>query len=125
MGLIGRRSISEGKNRGIGLAQILGCDASIYCANTNIPWPGKASVVVHHIHIIKKDWQGIRKLNNTSVTEISSDLTSNPFWELQKLNDNLGRAFQGTILLSEGFKIDADAANSILKSDKKYEDVLM
>ena len=125
MGLLARRSISEGKNREAGLTQLIADSGVIYCANTNIKWPGKASVIVHHIHIAKRDWAGRCELNSEFVSTISSDLTDTEFWEAQKIDENLNRIFQGTILLGEGFKIDEAAAQEFLASDGSYENVVL
>ncbi|MGA7385423.1 MAG: type IIL restriction-modification enzyme MmeI [Methylocella sp.] len=124
MGLLGRRSISEGKNRETGLTQLLGRGANIYSANTNMKWPGKASVVVHQIHIAKCDWSGARSLNKAIVKTISADLGYAEFWEAQKLDQNGGRVFQGTILLGEGFKIDEAIAREWLAADERNEQIL-
>jgi len=124
MGLLARRSISEGKNREAGLTQLLSHGASIYCANTNIRWPGKASVVVHQIHIFKGDWAGKRLLNNQTVNTISADLGDTEFWEAKKLNENLGRAFQGPVLLGEGFKIEHKVAKTWTDADETYNRIL-
>lgn len=124
MGLLARRSISEGKNREAGLTQLLKLGANIYTAMTNIRWPGKASVVVHHIHIVKGDWGGARLLNKLGVATIAADLGDMEFWEAQKLVPNGGRVFQGTILLGEGFKIDETLAREWLAADKRNEKVI-
>lgn len=124
MGLLARRSISEGKNREAGLTQLLRHEANIYCATTNIKWPGKASVVVHQIHIAKRVWSGIRLLNKARVATISADLGDTEFWEAQKLDENIDRIFQGTIILSDGFKIKPEQAQKWLSDDPSYSKVL-
>jgi hypothetical protein len=124
MGLLGRRSISEGKNREVGLTKLLGRRATIYCANTNIKWPGKASVVVHQIHIAKGGWGGVRLLNKGTVPIISADLGDAEFWEAQKLDENVGRIYQGTIMLGDGFKVKPEQAQQWLSDDPSYEEVL-
>lgn len=124
MGLLARRSIAEGKNREAGISQILTHSAKIYSAKTNIRWPGKASVVVHQIHILKGSWNGACTLNHTEVEMISADLGDQEFWEAQKLQENLGRIFQGTILLGEGFKISEEQARVLINSHQDYKDTI-
>ena len=124
MGLLARRSISEGKNREAGLTQLLTRGATIYSATTNIKWPGKASVVVHQIHIFKGDWTGERRLNKVGVTTISADLGDAEFWEAEKLDANLGRAFQGPVLLGEGFKISHATSSEWIATDDRYRQIL-
>jgi hypothetical protein len=124
MGLLARRSISEGKNREAGLTQLLTRGANIYCANTNIKWPGKASVVVHQIHIFKGDWVGERLLNKVGVAMIAADLGDTEFWEAKKIDENLGRAFQGPVLLGEGFKISHSTSSKWIATDDRYREIL-
>lgn len=125
LGLLARRSISEGKNREAGLSQLVGCGGTIFHANTNIIWPGKASVIVHQIHVSKSPWQGMRTLNGRPETAIYADLSADAFWEARKIAENLGRIFQGTILNGEGFKVDEAVARKWLQSDPRYEEVLL
>ena len=124
MGLLARRSISEGKNREAGLTKLLGRGGTIYSANTNMKWPGKASVVVHQIHIAKGEWSGVQKLNNATVLRISADLGDVEFWEAQKLDENLGRIYQGTIMLGDGFKVTSGQAQGWLSEDPTYNTVV-
>ena len=124
MGLLARRSISEGKNREAGLTQLISSGAVIYRADTNIKWPGKASVIVHHIHLTNGEWLGTRALNSDLVSIISADLTDIKFWEAQKIDENLERVFQGTILLGEGFKIEAEKAQDLIGFDQNYKQIL-
>lgn len=124
MGLLGRRTLSEGKNREAGLTKLIGRGATIYSANTNLIWPGKASVVVHQIHISKSEWSGIRLLNKGAVPIISADLGNTEFWEAQKLDENLDRIYQGTIMLGDGFKVRTEQAQKWLSEDPAYRNVV-
>jgi hypothetical protein len=69
-------------------------------------------------------WSGTRVLNGAHVDIISEELSDNEVWEIQTLNDNLGRMFQGTILSGEGFKISSDTAQSLLTLSKSYSRVV-
>lgn len=123
-GLLGRRSLSEGKNRESGLEQLIKIGGLIYAANTDIPWPGKASVVVHQVHMRKGQWQGDRQLNGDVVETISSYLTASDNGSVLKLTDNTGMAFQGTILLGEGFKIEEKTADLWISLNSDYSEIL-
>jgi hypothetical protein len=123
-GLLGRRSINEATNREVGLRQLLNRGMKIYLANTNMPWPGKAAVVVHQIHIVNSNWSGICLLNGVRVDTITEELSDTEVWDIQTLEDNTGRMFQGTILSGEGFKISAETAQSLLVSDEAYSSVV-
>ena len=124
LGLLARRSLAEGKNREIGLEQLIKRGVIIYTAHTNIPWPGKASVIVHQIHMAKSKWSGIVKLNNVPLPFISSYLDDLALGSPEPLKQNAGKMFQGTILNSEGFKITSDQAHSLLDESKDYEDMV-
>jgi hypothetical protein len=123
-GLLGRRSINEGTNREVGLRQLLNLGMKIYLANTNMPWPGKAAVVVHQIHIVNSDWSGVCLLNGVRVNNITEELADTEVWDIQTLEDNTGRMFQGTILSGEGFKISAETAKSLNDIDEGYSSVV-
>jgi hypothetical protein len=125
IGLLARRSFAEGKNREVGLTSLMRAGATIYLANTNIVWPGAASVIVHQVHLTSGDQAPVARLNGDVVTGISSDLTSGQSaWSLRKLSENLGRAFQGPVLGGEGFKVSSDIAVAWLQDDPRFEAVL-
>jgi len=108
-GLIARRSLAEGKNKDAGLRQIIKAGGCIFFANTNIPWPGNASVVIHKVVFCKTTIVLCPILNGTIVKVIADDLTDTVIGEPYVLSYNSNRAYQGTILGNEGFKIeDAD-----------------
>lgn len=123
-GLLARRSASEGRNREVGLTQLIARGAHLYVVNTNIEWPGKASVIVHQIHISKGEWSGCRTLNGRKVDRIAADLGEAEFWKPGRLNENMGRMFQGTILLGEGFKVDEETAHAWILHDGRNEEIL-
>ena len=93
-GLLGRRSINEGINRDVGLSQIIAGGSTIYSALTDRPWPGKAAVVVHQIHITKGAWSSERLLNRSKVVLISDQLTDTTDFKISVLRENLGRIFR-------------------------------
>jgi hypothetical protein len=123
-GLLARRSIAEGKNREIGLERILSQGATIFASRTNMPWPGKASVIVHQIHIVKSKWAGRVRLNGSAVASINTYLDDTELTAPRRLKENLGRMFQGTILNGEGFKIADQSAQSLPVEDGTYSDVI-
>lgn len=123
-GLLGRRSMNEAKNRAVGFRQLLERGVTIYNARTDITWPGKAAVVVHQIALIKGTWAASRLLNGSTVDIISSSLTDVEQWTPQKLNDNSGMIFQGSILSGEGFKVSDETARTWIANDPTYEKVV-
>lgn len=123
-GFLARRSLAEGKNREIGLERLITRGVTIYSAYTNIPWPGKASVIVHRIHMSKGKWLGTTRLNNSPVHVISAYLDDMELGTPRQLKDNSGRMLQGVILNNEGFKIGEHEARSLLVADDKYKEVV-
>jgi hypothetical protein len=124
LGLLARRSLAEGKNREIGLEQLIKQGVTIYSAYTNIPWPGKASVVVHQIHMAKTNWGGLVKLNNSPLPFISSYLDDMALDSPEPLKENTGRMFQGTILNGEGFKITEELAHELIREDQSNSEII-
>lgn len=123
-GLLARRSIAEGKNREIGLDKMVAAGAILYSANTNMEWPGKASVVVHQIHFSKGAWSGSVTLDGKNVREITAYLDATTSVAPAKLVENEGRMFQGTILNGEGFKISEHEANELIRRDARYSEIV-
>jgi hypothetical protein len=123
-GFLARRSLAEGKNREIGLERLIKRGVTIYSAYTNIPWPGKASVIVHRIHMVNGKWLGTTRLNNSPVTVIGAYLDDMELSTPRQLKENSGRMLQGVILNNEGFKILEHEAQSLIAADDKYKDVV-
>jgi hypothetical protein len=124
MGLLARRTIAEGRNRQAGLVQLLNRGAIVYSSDTDIVWPGKASVVVHQINIVKGAWHRKRRLNGNEVDFISASLGDTELVTAFTLPENTGRMFQGSILLGEGFKLKESEAQKLLDQDEKNKLIL-
>lgn len=124
MGLLGRRSLAEGKNRETGLSQILKHGGQIFVANTNIEWPGKASVIVHQLSIAKGGWQSAVKLDGRCTEQIYEDLLGTKYSKAMTIPSNVGLAFQGVILGGEGFKVTEEFCADLIAQDRKYQEVL-
>lgn len=124
MGLLARRNLAEGKNREIGLEQLIKSGLTIHSVYTNIPWPGKAAIVVHQIHMTKGAWRGLIKRNNVPVTRISAYLEERDFGSPKEIEENTGRMFQGIIPNNEELKVNERDARLLLSADDKYRDVV-
>jgi hypothetical protein len=122
MGLLARRTIAEGKNRQAGLTQIIGRNACIHSARTNIVWPGKASVIVHQINIVKGIWNAPCSLNGETADFISANLGDTEFTSAANYTGQC--RFQGSILLGEGFKLEETEVRKLLDLDSKYKSIL-
>ncbi len=125
LGFLARRNFSEGKNREIGLEQIINAGATVHAAHTNIPWPGKAAVVVHQVHITKRTWIGPLSLDCKLVDRIDSHLGDVALPTPRALPENTGKMFQGIILNNEVFKLRDNEAQSLLEKDASNADVVL
>ena len=126
VGLICTSSIAEGDTRKGGLVQVQKSDASIYSAHSRMPWPGKANVLICKVHLFSGPWKGIRYLNRKPVSEISSYLTSaEESWSPVALNANKKLATRGVVPNGSGFFLTCEEAEKLIKSDSRYEDVVM
>ncbi|SMF06597.1 hypothetical protein SAMN02745866_00504 [Alteromonadaceae bacterium Bs31] len=123
VGLVVRRSISEGKNKEAGLDQLISNGCVIYSAKTDISWPGEASVVVHFLHFKRGAWLSPAILNGKTVKCISSDLSQLSAGTPDKIAINKGRIFQGVILQGEGFHL-SDKEKEILIEDRKNSSIV-
>ena len=126
MGLIVSSSIAEGDTRVVGLQNILQSGSKIVRGYTRFPWPGIASVTISIVQIIKGQWSGKVYINDEPVVEVSSYLTSGKVTDLspKPIRANKSLTLQGSIPYGMGFVIEEEEALRILKSDKKYQNVI-
>jgi hypothetical protein len=107
MCLISTKTIRQGNTRESSLALIRKTGGEIYHAQRRVAWPGKAAVVIATIGISKGD-SGLtpvidgKQVNQISSFLINADVDDTP----QALTPNLGRSFQGSIVLGMGFTFD-------------------
>ena len=106
------------------MSKLIKRGVTIYTAYTNILWPGKASVIVHQIHMAKAKWNGPVKLNNSPLPFISSYLDDMALGSPEPLKENAGRMFQGTILNGEGFKITEELAHELVRESHSNTEIV-
>lgn len=124
-GLVATNTIAQGATRRVGLESILeDSTAKIYAAYPDESWPGAASVTTSRIHICKGGWKGTMLLNGVAVENISAFLTTGEEWSLKPLKANLGKSFQGSVLLGSGFKLSHEEADAFVGIDPVNQDVL-
>ncbi|EKO3404692.1 hypothetical protein N6C02_002964 [Vibrio fluvialis] len=120
LGLIAVNTISEGNTREVGLGQLVGGGATIYSANANQKWPGKANVVTSSVCIHKSQDSKIScQLNGVRVNQISDYLTSRINWNPLKLTSNLKKVFQGPTIKGKGFVLEVNGDNTKLLQNNK------
>ena len=124
-GLIATQSLTETGSRIVSLDQLVDGGSTIYRANSNMAWPGKASVVVSLIWISNQSWNGEYVLNDSSVKRVSTSLDDSILLpQPHKLKALKGRYSQGQDVMGRGFELDEDSRLEILKADPACAEVI-
>lgn len=109
-GLIATNTIGQGDTRESGLRYLISdADGSIYRAKRRVKWPGAAAVVVSTVHMSKGSLPSNAppQLDGKPVSRVSAFLREGDVDETpEKLKENEGIAFQGSIILGMGFTFD-------------------
>ncbi len=124
-GLIATNTIAQGDTRERGLDYLTTHGATIYNAVPSAEWPGAAAVYVSIIHARKGSYAGQMLLDGKPVTHISSLLDSTEsLGKPQRLAENSGKSFQGSIVLGMGFVLEPEEAQALIIKDPRNADVL-
>jgi len=124
-GLIACNTIAEGDTRQVGLERLLKQGATIIAANPNMPWPGKAAVVISPVFVAKDiEWHGKYFLSDSEVETISAFLSAQEEWSPKVLEANKNQSFQGSIVLGLGFTMSEAEAKAFIAKDPKNAEVL-
>lgn len=122
--LISTNTISQGGAREGGLKIILENEGTINFAIRTKKWPGLAKVSVSLLSIYKGKWSSNIFLDNKQTTSISSylddDLETKTY--LLKSSDDL--AFQGSVILGDGFVLTPFEATRIIEADQRNKEVI-
>ena len=126
-GLIATNTLAQGDTREAGLLPLERTGHTIRAAWPDMPWEGNATVCTSQV-VIRTPGQayaGPVLLHGQAVDGISSFLKAGEEdWEARPLAANAGLAFQGTIVLGEGFLTDEARARQWLAADSRNRDVL-
>jgi len=118
LGMVATKTISQGDTRESGLAVILGRGGSITFAHRFIKWPGAANVEVNLVAVKRGHWREKHLLVDTMgvkpVDFISSRLDDEAEEEPQRLTQNDGKAFIGSVVLGTGFTLTPDKAQDLM-----------
>jgi hypothetical protein len=105
-GLIATNTIGQGDTRATGLAAILARGGTITRATRRLKWPGESAVVVSVVHLVKGQARS-PILDGCQVRRISAYLVEGDLDDAPApLAANVGKAFQGSIVLGLGFTFD-------------------
>ncbi|MBB6172997.1 hypothetical protein HNR23_003057 [Nocardiopsis mwathae] len=125
-GIIATNTIAQGDTREVGLDQVTDRGWSIYRAIKSQVWPGTANV---HVSLLWAGHAGEGEqpvLDGTKVKGITPSLdprtrvTGKP-WNLVA---NADQAFQGSIVLGEGFILEPEEAQELIERDSRNREVL-
>jgi hypothetical protein len=108
-------SIKDGDVRKDGLEQIIAAGGSINFAVRAVKWPGMAKLVVSLVGINKSASNIYCYLDESRVELINAFLEENTESNPSNLQVNKNRVFNGSNILGDGFFVNDDEANFILK----------
>lgn len=126
-GMLATNTIAQGDTREVGLDQMSESGGfSIYRAVKSRKWPGEANLEIAEVWMHKGAWEGEFDLEGERVKGISPHLRlpgrikDKP----KRLKENMGKSFQGSIVLGKGFILSIDEAQRLLDKDPRNKDVL-
>jgi len=124
--LIATNTVAQGKTREGGLQVIEKNEGTINFAIRSTPWPGQAAVEVSLAVIHKGTWKGKRALDQREVPFISTffDDQQQSQGSPHSLFANYGKSFIGSYVLGEGFVLEPDEAERLIRKNPKNEEVL-
>jgi len=106
-GLIATNTIGQGDTRATGLRWICQHGGEIFAVRKRVKWPGLAAVVVSVVHVMKGQFQGQKQLDGREVETITAFLFHRGCHDdPARLMANVGKSFQGSIVLGMGFTFD-------------------
>lgn len=123
-GLLATKSISETGSRVVCLDQIIAAGGVIYRADSRVPWPGRAAVVVAIVWA-SRSWKGSSVLDGADVSSINGGLEVD--LELpppKKLKELKGRYSQGQTTES-GFILSHEQRTQLLLEDPTGSEVIV
>ena len=116
-GLIATNTIAQGDTRSTGLRWICEHGGDIYHARRRVKWPGLAAVVVSVLHVHKGLFTGAKRLDNMELDTITAFLFHRGGHEdPERLQSNVRKSFQGSIVLGMGFTFDDNDRNGVASS---------
>lgn len=123
LGMIGTKTIHEGDTRDAGLRPLVDGGSSIAYARRSVRWPGDATVQVDLVAIARGPVSS-SVLDGQSVTYISSRLDEEPDAEAAPIAQNMGKAFQGSIILGLGFFVQPTEAAALIARNVRNSECL-
>ncbi len=127
-GLIATNTLAQGDTREAGLLALEQAGCRIRAAWPDMPWEGNATVCTSQVVIRTpgaRPYDGPVLLDGHPVEAVSSFLKAGEEdWEARPLTENAGIAFQGSIVLGDGFLADEEQARRWIAEDARNAAVL-
>ena len=125
-GYLATNTIAQGDTSEVGLTQIIDKDWTIHRAVSSTTWPGEATLEIAKVWATTRRWDGARVLDGRQVAGVDEMLypLSRSGWRKQRLIENAGKSFQGSIVLGLGFTMSPEEAQELIGKDPKNADVL-
>ena len=106
-GLIATNTIAQGDTRSTGLRWICQRGGEIFAARRRVQWPGRATVVVSVVHLIKGKFVGQKLLDDRVAEKITAFLFHRGSHDdPTRLHANEGMSFKGSNALGIGFTFE-------------------
>ena len=134
-GLIATNTIAQGDTRSSGLRWICEHGGTIFRVTKRLTWPGDAAVIVSLLHISKREFVGSKMLDGVNVENITAFLFhQGGDGDPKRLKANVGKSFQGSIVLGMGFTFDdtdtkgvatpLDEMHRLIEGDQRNQEVI-
>lgn len=123
LGLIATNTIAQGDSRETALKPLLQSDLEIYSAETDMPWPGEAAVIVSTVHLAKgrpRKAISSRDLCGCIVEAINSRLRPKPERaDPVNLVNNSKLSFLGSKIYGQGFVLTPEERENLTSQDPR------
>ena len=117
-------SIAQGDTLAVGLEALVEGGVGIVRADTDVGWPGAASVTISKLWLSVEATKAQPVLNGLATEEISTDLRSEPNVELTRLPEMRHKLLMGSVVNGQGFILDPHEASELLALDPANTDVV-
>jgi hypothetical protein len=124
-GLLATKSITETGSRVVCLDQIIEMGGTVYRGCSRMAWPGNAAVVVSIAWVTRDGWQGLRFLDDRTVSAITGALEED--FQIKrpiKLKALKGTFSQGQDIMGRGFELTAEERAEMLAADSSCAEVI-
>ena len=124
--LLSTSALCKGDSRVVGLAPITTQGGAINFVIRKMKWPGRAATHISLFSIKKGIFHGVPMLDGLPASSISSYFSDDPIGEatLLPLIENAGQSFIGCNFNGDGFIVSEELAESYIRQDDRYSDVL-